>query len=459
MSESERPAGGLVVAAVERDGNADKQQEAPVAPLDHLALQDVEGDLRPPPQRIVTLSSDDIGHFFVRVRRDQDSERWEVRLDAALREILERANDFVPSQSGGILLDDPRAKLAGSPTPRLTFIAAFGPDAVENLGQRLPTDRGVCGHVYRTGRPFVTESISDDDPLVTTGVVVSGGPRRPRPAGTGERTLPTVAPTPLRLSMTSAEPAAAAVGARPGTFPRASILAVPVIVRDSICGVLELTNRLSGSPYTARDKELLRIFAAYMSSSIQNALDAIRNRTLARMDDLTGLYNSRYFHIRLADELARADRDGGELCILFIDLDQLKSVNDRFGHIAGSAVLRDVARVMTENSLPGSVLARYGGDEFVAILPGAKLAQAVQAAENLRQAIENGGSLHPFDPAGTHPPPNVTVSLGVASYRDHLAPGGTVRKRENVLLQLADAAMYRAKSNGRNRVEVSEPED
>ena len=74
-----------------------------------------------------------------------------------------------------------------------------------------------------------------------------------------------------------------------------SLLAVPVIVRDSICGVLELTNRRSASPYTARDKELLRIFAGYMSSSIQNALDAIRNRTLARIDDLTGLYNSRYF--------------------------------------------------------------------------------------------------------------------------------------------------------------------
>ncbi|MEO8212622.1 MAG: sensor domain-containing diguanylate cyclase, partial [Myxococcales bacterium] len=313
---------------------------------------------------------------------------------------------------------------------------------------------------------FITESISDDDPLVTTGVVVSGGPRRPRPAGTGERTLPTVTPTPLRLSVASpARAAADAGGGRPATLPRASILAVPVIVRDSICGVLELTNRLSGAPYTARDKELLRIFAAYMSSSIQNALDAIRNRTLARMDDLTGLYNSRYFHIRLADELARADRDGGELCILFIDLDQLKSVNDRFGHIAGSAVLRDVARVMTENSLPGSVLARYGGDEFVAILPGAKLAQAITAAENLRQAIENADSLHPFyptptpTPAGTHPLSHVTVSLGVASYRDHLAPGGTARKRENVLLQLADAAMYRAKSNGRNRVEVSEPED
>ena len=371
-----------------------------------------------PPEPILTLSSDDIAHFFVRLRRDPDSERWEVRLDAALREILERANDFVPSESGGILLDDPRAKLAGSPAPRLTFIAAFGAGSAEHLGQRLPSDRGVCGEVYRTGRPLLTDSIPSDDPLVTNGVVTA-------PSGGGST----------------------------------SLLAVPVIVRDSICGVLQLTNRRTASPYTARDKELLRIFAAYMSSSIQNALDAIRNRTLARIDDLTGLYNSRYFHVRLGDELARADRDNSELSVLFIDLDQLKSVNDRLGHIAGSAVLRDVARVMTEAAPPGAILARYGGDEFVAIFPGAKLAQAVQAAETLRRAIENASSLDPFDPTGSNQLPRVTASVGVASYRDHLAPGGNVRKRENVLLRLADAAMYRAKANGRNRVEISDVEE
>jgi len=369
-----------------------------------------------PPQTILTLSSDDIAHFFVRVRRDQDSERWEVRLDAALREILERANDFVPSESGGILLDDPRAKLAGSPTPRLTFIAAFGAGAQGHLGKRVPSDRGLCGQVYRSGRPMLTELIEDDDPLVGAGVVEAGG-------------------TAL------------------------SIIAVPVIVGDSICGVLQLTKRRSSGPYTARDKELLRIFAAYMSSSIQNALDAIRNRTLARIDDLTGLYNSRYFHIRLGDELARADREGSELSVAFIDLDELKSVNDRFGHLAGSAVLRDVARVMSNEAPPGSVLARFGGDEFVAIFPGAKLAQAVQIAETFRRAIEEASSLDAFDPSGPEQLPRLTASLGVASYRDHLAPGGNSRKRENVLLRLADAAMYRAKANGRNRVEVAEPED
>lgn len=372
-----------------------------------------------PKPPIVTLSSDDIGHFFVRVRRDQDSERWEVRLDAALREILERANDFVPSQSGGILLDDPRAKMAGSPTPRLTFIASFGPAAAQRLGQRIPSDRGICGEVYRSGRPLLTDSLAGDDPL----------------------TFP----------VTPAEgDGAAAVQ---------SVLVVPVIVGDSICGVIELTNRSSGTPYSARDKELLRIFAAYISSSIQNALDAIRNRTLARMDDLTGLYNSRYFHNRLQEELSRADKNGGELSIFFIDLDQLKSVNDAYGHVAGSAVLREVARVMTDVCPPGSILARYGGDEFVAILVGAKLAQAVQAAEHLRVSIKKTTTLDPFDWNHASPLPHVTVSLGVASYRDHLAPGGTALRRENVLLRLADAAMYRAKANGRDRVEVAEPED
>src|SRR6476646_10919761 len=82
-----------------------------------------------PPGPIFTLSPEEIARFFVRARRDQDTERWDVRLDAALREILERANDFVPSDAGGILLDDPRAKLAGVRTPRMTFIAAYGPNS------------------------------------------------------------------------------------------------------------------------------------------------------------------------------------------------------------------------------------------------------------------------------------------------------------------------------------------
>jgi diguanylate cyclase (GGDEF)-like protein len=367
-----------------------------------------------PPGPILTLSPEEISRFFVRARREQDTMRWDVRLDSALREILERANEFVPSESGGILLDDPRAKLAGAPAPRLTFIAAFGPWRDGMLGVRVPSDRGFAGQIYRSGQPLQTDHVDDDDPMRAAG-----------PQGATIRTL----------------------------------VGVPVIVGESICGVLELSNRRSGGAYTPRDRELLRIFAAYMSSSIQNALDAIRARAQARIDDLTGLFNSRYFHTRLDDEISRADKDGLDLSVMFIDLDHFKEVNDRFGHLAGSWTLQKVAQLLSENAPDAAVLARYGGDEFVVILPGANLPRAVASAEAMRQAIGEASFFESSAEDTPNPAPRVTASIGVASYRDHLAPGGTQRRRENIFLKLADSAMYRAKANGRNRIEMAEPEE
>ena len=133
-----------------------------------VPAEEVEEELsipNPPtaPGPILTLSPEEITRFFLRARRDQDTERWDVRLDAALREILERANDFVPSESGGILLDDPRAKLAGVRTPRLTFIATYGPGTAQLLGKRVPSDRGFVGQIYRTGTPFRSDNLSPED--------------------------------------------------------------------------------------------------------------------------------------------------------------------------------------------------------------------------------------------------------------------------------------------------------
>jgi diguanylate cyclase (GGDEF)-like protein len=411
------------------DGNEDrkgsgKAEALPSAQKDALleAPRPEESSTPEPPISpgpILTVSPEEIVRFFVRVRRDQDTERWDVRLDASLRDILERANEFVPSESAGILLDDPRAKLAGVRTPRLTFIAVFGPGSAQLLGKRIPSDRGFVGEVYKSGQAMRADRLGPDDPLLVTVQPRASGP------------------------------------------PIASIIGVPVIVGESICGVLLLANRRSGGPYGARDRELLRIFAAYMSSSIQNALDAIRARALARLDHLTGLFNSRYFHVRLQDEIARADREGTELSMLFIDLDNFKLVNDRFGHMAGSWTLREVARLLTENAPPATVLARYGGDEFVALMPGTDLQRAVQTAEALRRVIAEA-TLFDMDSEPGQPAqmlPGVRASFGVASYRDHLAPGGNQRRRGNVFLRLADSAMYQAKANGRNRVELAEAEE
>ena len=147
--------------------------------------------------------------------------------------------------------------------------------------------------------------------------------------------------------------------------------------------------------------------------------------------------------------------------MLFIDLDRFKEVNDRFGHLAGSWTLQKVGKLLADNAPPAALVARYGGDEFVVILPGADRKRAAQTAETLRLAIADAMLFDHATNTRHTPTPllRVTASLGVASYRDHLAPGGTQRRRESTLLRLADSAMYRAKARGRNRVEVAEPEE
>lgn len=355
------------------------------------------------PHTILTLAPEEISRFLMRTRRDRDPERFEVRLDEHLREVLARADDFVPSTAGAILLDDPRAKLRGKEAGRLTVIACFG-DGFQ-LGTRVPADQGGVGTIYHRGQP-------------------------------------------LKLD---------------------DIIGVPVVLGESICGVLELRGRRPDPRahdveerlrYEARDLELLRIFAAYISSSIQNALDAIRARELARRDDLTGLYNDRFLYRRMTEEIARAERDGTTVAVLFLDLDEFKKVNDTWGHLAGSRTLREVGQLISTIVPPGAVAARYGGDEFVIILPGADSGSAHMVAEALREAIADApfltdaGEFGP-GPAGLH----VTASVGVASYHDHVGPFGSLDRRQNALLRLADTAMYQSKAEGKNRVTMAGAED
>jgi diguanylate cyclase (GGDEF)-like protein len=352
----------------------------------------VNDDERRQPQ-IRTLAPEEISRFLMRTRRDRDPERYEVHLDEHLREVLARADDFVPSEAGVIMLDDPRTKLAGG-AARLTVIASFGPALA--LGSRVPSDTGLVGRIYQRGLP-----------LVEHGVV-----------------------------------------------------GVPVVLGESICGVLQLRGRRNAESYSPRDLELLRIFAAYISSSIQNALDAIRARELARRDDLTGLYNDRFLHRRLADELVRAERDGTQVALLFLDLDDFKHVNDTHGHLAGSRALREIGRLLPQMLPPGAVTARYGGDEFVVILPGADSDTAQKVAETVRAAVAETAHVRAARDLGVGDDGlRLTCSIGVANYHQHVGPFGSSERRQNALLRLADTAMYAAKANGKNRVAVSDVED
>jgi diguanylate cyclase (GGDEF)-like protein len=165
-------------------------------------------------------------------------------------------------------------------------------------------------------------------------------------------------------------------------------------------------------------------------------------REQAIHDPLTGLCNRRYLEENLVRELHRARRGNSPLCVVMLDLDNFKPFNDTFGHDAGDALLRELAQVMHDKLRKSDICCRYGGDEFVLVLPDSSLADTQQRMEQIcvavkEKQIRNGGP--PLDA--------ITISAGVVGLPEH---GSTAAE----LLQAADNAMYAAKQAGRNRIVV-----
>lgn len=337
--------------------------------------------------------------------------------DTFFQEVLERANAFVPSEAGSLLFDNPFERSADAQAPYLYFVAAFGPAARSLLGQRIAVSEGIAGFIYRSGLPYLVKDVASDPHFC---------PRFDEMAAFATKTL----------------------------------LGVPIRLGTTVCGVLELINRLDNQPFTQRDQDLLNIFAAYTAVSLQNLLDARRAGEAARSDDLTGLGNDRFFHRRLAEALERADATNTKVALLFLDLDNFKSVNDTHGHLAGSQVLKEVGYVLRRTvRLPGVTLARYGGDEFVVILPGLDVQAGAKVAEEIRQAVRRQKFLRgrfSWAPGPVEFEGPLTCSVGVAVYPDHVPREGTSDQKRNLLLREADQAMYAAKNSGKDRVIVAE---
>ena len=162
------------------------------------------------------------------------------------------------------------------------------------------------------------------------------------------------------------------------------------------------------------------------------------------IDCLTGVNNRRYLERRLKEEFSRVSRYGFPLSLVMLDIDHFKQVNDRWGHHCGDQALKKLASLMRDSIREADSLCRYGGEEFLLVLPHTKKADAIKIAEKLRQQIEHS-ELFCCDTETQAVPLRVTVSMGVA---DHLHGVDTVQ----ALLDRADKALYRAKSAGRNRV-------
>ncbi|MEK7441002.1 MAG: sensor domain-containing diguanylate cyclase, partial [Chloroflexota bacterium] len=255
-----------------------------------------------------------------------------------------------------------------------------------------------------------------------------------------------------------------------GGLPK-SWLGVPMRLGDKIIGVISVQDFKREYAFTPADIRLLTTIAANVGIAIQNAqlyeatqqreaevrqaneqlrlqlaeIEALQAqlREQAIRDPLTGLFNRRYLVETLDREVAQASRASTPLSIIMIDLDHFKSINDTYGHKAGDMMLQTLGTLLAAKTRDGDIACRYGGEEFVIVLPGASLNIAQRRAEQVRSTFQElrltyGGHIL-----------SATLSAGVAEFPLNGVDGETV-------LQDADKALYVAKSLGRNRVVISE---
>lgn len=236
-------------------------------------------------------------------------------------------------------------------------------------------------------------------------------------------------------------------------FPRTEIIRsvalIPLRRQDELQGSLNF-----GSADEKRfSRHLATDFLAHLgviaAFAIENTINRARLVRSGLTDYLTGWHNRRYLNERLKEELARAQREGAGLTCLIVDLDKFKDINDRYGHLAGDMALREIARRVNAQVRGSDAAARFGGDEFVVLVPHVTPEQAAAFAERIRLAVAE-------TPLEVAPGARVTatVSIGVAA----IVPGEDETDLERAaerLLADADAALYRAKERGRNRVEVA----
>ncbi|MBN2013390.1 sensor domain-containing diguanylate cyclase [candidate division KSB1 bacterium] len=220
-----------------------------------------------------------------------------------------------------------------------------------------------------------------------------------------------------------------------------SFLTIPLIPTDGIpIGVLNLYRKEVRS-FSNRDIRLLSKIAEQIAKVIDKTLLFKQTKEMSVTDELTGIYNRRYFNQRFEREVVRAKRYKRPLTLMMIDIDFFKNYNDLNGHILGDEVLKRVANLLEGNIRKADLLARFGGEEFVLLLPELDKEQAFVVAEKLRKAIQDAV----FPEELNQPNRKLTISIGMATLLED-----TYTSTE--LLDFADKALYKAKQMGRNRV-------
>jgi diguanylate cyclase (GGDEF)-like protein len=226
-----------------------------------------------------------------------------------------------------------------------------------------------------------------------------------------------------------------------------SFVSVPLKIADRIIGVLNLSDKTTGEVFDEEDLKLIQSFATQAAVVLERNEFYHRSEELKKLtitDSLTGLLNRRYLLERLKDEVSRSERHNHPLSLLMLDLDGFKHCNDTRGHLFGDRMLKSVADMLLKAVRTMDIVARYGGDEFMVILPETGQDVAISIAERLKTSV---AAMPVFEDGSLPACDALTASIGIVCYPDH---GDSVE----FLLERVDQSLYRAKNKGKNRIEV-----
>jgi diguanylate cyclase (GGDEF)-like protein len=231
----------------------------------------------------------------------------------------------------------------------------------------------------------------------------------------------------------------------PGEPAEGHVLAVPLLRASEVVGVIALYQPQDAEWFTDSDEEALYSLARQAAIAVENVMLHNEAQVASLTDPLTGLWNVRYLTMVVNQEIERAARFDRPLAVLMLDLDHFKLVNDTYGHARGDAVLTEFSRRLQSVVREVDTVARYGGEEFVVVLPETSVDGAVRLAERIGATVRD----RPFD-AADGPALPVTVSIGASVF----PVNGTTAP---LLLRAADAALYQAKHQGRDRWAAAAP--
>jgi diguanylate cyclase (GGDEF)-like protein len=315
-------------------------------------------------------------------------------MDVLYDTVIDTATELLNAEKGSVMIPDEENRLM------IKAIKGLSKWLTQDI--RLQIGEGIAGKVFKEGKPFFVENMEN-----------------------------------LQLPYAKSK----------RHYKTSSFISVPLKLDPEVFGVLNIADKITGEDFTEHDLTLLNYFSTYASLAIKMSdyySMAGKLKELSITDPLTSLFNRRYFYERLVEEMHRSERYNFIFSLAIFDIDDFKLFNDSEGHLAGDEVLKELASVAHRSLRSNDIISRFGGEEFIVLMPQTDKEEAFIVAERMRKNIKES-----FTRTWENfPHPTITVSIGISSFPED-------GKSSENLIKNADLALYKAKAVGKNKTVIS----